>query len=371
MSVPNTQIGDLPPEDSFDAERALVHCLVFVGGERSGESIVLDDEPLTIGRAVDNDLRLDDLTASRNHATVQMRGPLAEVQDLGSLNGTYINNVRIEAAGVLDPGTLLQIGDHVMRFTMRSREEVRAADAQAADLSRAIKYVRSLLPKKIDRGPVILDWEFAQCTKLGGDIFGYRELGEDGAAMFIIDVSGQGIGSAMHATNIHSLLAQEEVPGVDMRNPAQVLTYLNKRFKMEEHQGLCFNMWYGYYSFRDRRLTYACGGHHPCFLTAPDRAHMVPLHINDPMLGAFQSQRYQAAVIDVPKSWNLFMFSDGAFDIVDKNGKGWTLSDFEALLGAQGVVEPGEPARIFSAIRHEAKPGPLSDDCSIVSLTFV
>ncbi len=371
VNAMNTEVGDMPPDEVFASQRALVNCLVFVGGERSGETVVLADEPLTIGRSADNQLRLDDPTASRNHAKVTMRGTIAEVEDLGSMNGTYVNNVRLECLGVLDTGSLIQIGDHVMRFTMRSREEVRAADALSADLNRATKYVRSLLPPKIERGPVILDWEFAQCSKLGGDIFGVRELGTGGYAMFIIDVSGQGIGSSMHATAIQSLLGQDMLPGVDLRNPAQVLTFLNKRFKMEEHQGLCFNMWYGFYDSNARRLTYASGGHHPTYLVAPDRQHLVPLHINDPMLGAFPTQRYQAAVIDVPRSWNLFMFSDGAFDILDKNGKAWTISDFENLIQIPGHVEPGEPSRLFAALRQAAKPGPLQDDCSIMTLTFV
>lgn len=371
LNALQTQVGDMPPDEVFASERALVNCLVFVGGERAGETVVLGAEPLTIGRGAGCDLRLDDPTASRNHATVTLHGSIAEVNDLGSMNGTYVNNVRLECTGVLDPGALFQVGEHVMRFTMRSREEVRAADAQAADLNRATKYVRSLLPAKVERGPVILDWEFAQCANLGGDIFGYRTVGDKGSAVFIIDVSGQGIGSAMHATAIHSLLNQEELPGVDLTNPAKVLTFLNQRFRMEDHQGLCFNIWYGYYDHKARRLTYSCGGHHPSYLVAPDRQHMVPLHINDPMLGAFPSQRYQAAVIDVPRSWNLFMFSDGAFDIIDRNNRAWTISDFEQLISEPGLVEPGEPARLFAAVRQDVKPGPLQDDCSIVTLTFV
>jgi hypothetical protein len=81
-------------------------------------AIVLARFPVEIGRALDVDVRLDDICVSRRHCRiVAVKGALF-VRDLGSTNGTFINGVRTEVSPLRD-NDVLSVG--MMRFIVRSK----------------------------------------------------------------------------------------------------------------------------------------------------------------------------------------------------------------------------------------------------------
>ncbi|HEX7312229.1 MAG TPA: FHA domain-containing protein [Gaiellaceae bacterium] len=90
--------------------------VVRSGGGRAGETFLLDKERTTIGRSPDCDIFLDDVTVSRRHAVVAHNGDHLEIEDLGSLNGTFLNRKRIESPAPLADGDELQIGKYRLAF---------------------------------------------------------------------------------------------------------------------------------------------------------------------------------------------------------------------------------------------------------------
>ncbi len=90
--------------------------VVRSGGGRAGETFALDHEQTTIGRSPECDIFLDDVTVSRRHAVVNRAGDTFEIEDLGSLNGTFLNRRRIESVGRLGDGDELQIGKYRLTF---------------------------------------------------------------------------------------------------------------------------------------------------------------------------------------------------------------------------------------------------------------
>jgi len=78
---------------------------------------------LTIGRVPSNDLVVDDLLVSRNHASIRrLSNGSFEVVDLGSTNGTFVNGSRVTATH-LKEGDLISIGGHVFRFAAQGLQE--------------------------------------------------------------------------------------------------------------------------------------------------------------------------------------------------------------------------------------------------------
>ncbi len=73
---------------------------------------------MTIGRRPDSDVFLDDVTVSRDHALIVRRGGDYYLDDLGSLNGTYVNRPRIDSRR-LEDGDELQIGKYKLTFLSR------------------------------------------------------------------------------------------------------------------------------------------------------------------------------------------------------------------------------------------------------------
>jgi hypothetical protein len=110
--------GELIPVD-LDAATSQGPVLVIrSGGGRVGESFTLDRDRMTIGRRPDSDVFLDDVTVSRDHALLVRRGDELYLDDLGSLNGSYVNRHRIESHR-LDDGDELQIGKYKLTFLQR------------------------------------------------------------------------------------------------------------------------------------------------------------------------------------------------------------------------------------------------------------
>jgi ribosomal protein L40E len=89
--------------------------IVRAGGGRAGETFPLEHERITIGRSPDCEIFLDDVTVSRKHAVITKNGDDFRIEDEGSLNGTFVNKKRVEAAE-LDNGDELQIGKYRLTY---------------------------------------------------------------------------------------------------------------------------------------------------------------------------------------------------------------------------------------------------------------
>lgn len=82
---------------------------------RAGQEFIVTDH-LTFGRASSCDVTLDDTYLSQVHMRVSVRGPATVVEDLGSTNGTYVNNNRIESPVKVAMGDQIRIGETVMEL---------------------------------------------------------------------------------------------------------------------------------------------------------------------------------------------------------------------------------------------------------------
>ncbi len=89
---------------------------VRAGGGLSGEIFRLSGERVTVGRDAASDIFLDDVTVSRNHAVITLTVGAVSLQDLASLNGTYVNRRRIDEPESLADGDELQIGKFRLAF---------------------------------------------------------------------------------------------------------------------------------------------------------------------------------------------------------------------------------------------------------------
>ncbi len=92
-----------------------VGTLVVRQGSQAGEHFDLSEVLTRLGRHPESEIRLDDITVSRRHAEVTRIGDTYTVRDVGSLNGTYVNQHRVDDA-TLAHGDELQIGKFRLVF---------------------------------------------------------------------------------------------------------------------------------------------------------------------------------------------------------------------------------------------------------------
>ena len=89
--------------------------LVVRRGPNTGARFLLDTDVTSAGRHPNADILLDDVTVSRRHTEFLRHGTAFEIKDLGSLNGTYFDGVRIDTA-LLRNGAEVQVGKFRLTF---------------------------------------------------------------------------------------------------------------------------------------------------------------------------------------------------------------------------------------------------------------
>ena len=242
----------------------------------------------------------------------------------------------------------------------------------ADEVAEAAKYVRSLLPAPLTDGPVRVDWRFVPSTQLGGDSFSYHWLDEEHFALFLLDVSGHGVGSSLMSVSALNILRSQALPHTDFRDPGQVLAGLNAAFDMEHHDNKFFTIWYGVYRPATRQLTFAGGGHPPGLLlsrSAQQGLSLTPLESQGPMIGMLPDEEVPTQTVELPPAAKLLIFSDGVFEIDRADGTMWKFEDFLEYLA---TLPPDAPLmdRLLQHAQSLHGSDQLTDDFSIVQAEF-
>jgi FHA domain-containing protein len=90
--------------------------LLVTAGDLMGTRISLSGAPVLIGRAPDSTLVLTDDYASNRHARISLQDGIWVVEDLGSTNGTYVGQRKLDGPTPLDPGIGVRIGKTVLEL---------------------------------------------------------------------------------------------------------------------------------------------------------------------------------------------------------------------------------------------------------------
>ncbi|NJK33830.1 MAG: SpoIIE family protein phosphatase [Oscillatoriales cyanobacterium SM2_2_1] len=235
------------------------------------------------------------------------------------------------------------------------------------ELLQAAVYVRSLLPPPVTE-PIPIDWRYLPSVQLGGDGLDYFWLDKEHLAIYVLDVSGHGVGPALLSVSILNLLRSQRWDHPAVRSPKRVLDMLNGAFQMSSHNEMYFTIWFGVYCPRQRLLTYACGGHPPALLVTPEE--VVRLKTPGLPIGIIDDAEFQEETYTVPPDSRLYVFSDGSYEIPINDQEIWGLSNLGQALHAQRT----NPDPILDLIlqqalqsRRDAK-ATFDDDVSIVEL---
>jgi len=235
----------------------------------------------------------------------------------------------------------------------------------AQELTEAANYVRSLLPGPMPQGsPVAADWRFITSSSLGGDSFGYHWLAPNQLAIYLLDVCGHGVGSALLSVSAINTIRNRTLPGVDFSVPSQVLAGLNRTYPMDEQNGKYFTMFYGVLNTHTREMVHASGGHPPAIAIAPDGS-ATNLNSTGMMIGAFEFAMHRDVRTPLTPGSKLYMFSDGCYEVSNADDTMMTIADFSSVL-AGAAAHTDALDRIVGATQAWQHRAEFEDDFSLV-----
>jgi hypothetical protein len=99
----------------------MLHKLIIRFNGRKIDELIVSRDLFSIGRKLDNDLRLEDTTVSSHHARLVMRGGKLFVEDCNSTNGTLVNGIQVKDK-LLAHGDVIVIGKYSIEIEMISQE---------------------------------------------------------------------------------------------------------------------------------------------------------------------------------------------------------------------------------------------------------
>ncbi len=251
-----------------------------------------------------------------------------------------------------------------LRLQQLSRDLQRQNQILESELDAAGRYVRSQIPAPIE-GQVITKWLFRPSSQLGGDCFDYYWLDEDHLVLYLLDVSGHGVGSALLSASVLHILRSRSLINVDFRDPNQVLSSLNNTFPMGNHNDMYFTIWYGVYHSPSRVLRYACAGHPPGIVLQGNHIETIPPEPEGLPIGLLDHEVFPTQHYVLPAASTLFLYSDGIYEITCTDGRMWTFEEFLDLFRQHLSLE-----EVLAHVQTLSGQANFDDDISLLQIDF-
>ncbi len=267
----------------------------------------------------------------------------------------------------------------------QSRKELRARNAQMEDdLSMAREIQLTMLPQQFPAFPPSaplsesafqFTHRYLPAGSVGGDFFTVSALSENEAGVFICDVAGHGVRSALVTAMIRAL-AEELKPIAT--NPGQFLSKLNSDLHaILKHTGtpMLTTAFYLVADWRTGTMRYANAGHPKPLLIRRDARQVEPLANaagkSEPVLGLFEDAAYRTSEVKLSPKDLVMLFTDGLYEVQDRNDE--LYSQAMLIIGVQRRAQLAAPQlfdELLAEIRRFSGDNGFADDVCLVGIEY-
>jgi sigma-B regulation protein RsbU (phosphoserine phosphatase) len=191
---------------------------------------------------------------------------------------------------------------------------------------------QTFLPRKTPTTPgTCFAWIYHPCDQLGGDGLNIIPLGEDNIALYVMDVSGHGVASALLSVTLSRLLSPPSEPASillrdgngrdrrDIRPPIEVAGRLNRLFPFNSATSQFTTMVYGILNAPTGEFRYVSAGHPGPVHLPRDRDPSI-LHSPGSPIG-LANIAYDERSVRLQPGDRLYLYSDGVTEAMDSSGE--------------------------------------------------
>ncbi len=274
------------------------------------------------------------------------------------------------------------MGQRILSYHEKLESEIALkTDAINRDLEFAREFQVKLMPQHYPhlkashkRGMMGLHFNhiYKPASSVGGDFFDVLKLSESTVGIFIADVMGHGVRSALVTAILTTLMQQIKDDAAD---PAKFLQALNTHFYQMIHSSgeLIFaSAFYLVLDLEKQTAHYASAGHPSPLLVNRSAGKVEPLtpHLsNNPALGLFAQSEYETFRRTLHKQDLFLMFTDGVFECSNNNGDEFSQERLQQLVEAHQASDLHSlMAQIVTTINAYTQPHGLDDDVCLVGV---
>lgn len=266
--------------------------------------------------------------------------------------------------------THLQIQEQTKQIKDYNKYLEEINEKMDTELNQAVEYLLTQLPPKFNKD-LGIGYKYVPASHLGGDIFGYNKLDEDNLALYLIDVSGHGVSSTLMAVSVLNMIKSQSLKDVDYYDPASLLNSFNSKFKMEEQSDKFFTIWYGVINSKEKTITCSSAMHPPALLFNSSNSMVNEVGNKQIMIGAIDDYIFENVIYKYSTPCNLFLFSDGCFELELNGLDSITLGYFTNLL-SDGLQNDSDPLEyIFHTLLSLNKNNIFDDDYTMIQVKLV
>jgi serine phosphatase RsbU (regulator of sigma subunit) len=289
---------------------------------------------------------------------------------------------RAEEARNLAQEQLLALNTELEARVQERTRELRDKNQQMAEELRMARELQmALLPQQFPTVPAhVADQESAlrflslyfPTGDVSGDFFSVFPVGEKAAGVFICDVMGHGVRSALITSMIRALVEEQARVTTD---PGELLTRVNHALAEILRQArttmfaTCF---YLVADVEDAELRFANAGHPCAFRIRQGSPPAEKLQGNGrvgPVMGIFPSATYQTATHPMAKGDFIMLFTDGLFEVEDQDGNAFSQQQLHATVNQHAALPPEHFfTHVLDDIRRFSKREVFNDDVCVVGV---
>ena len=268
------------------------------------------------------------------------------------------------------------------RSLSRRNEELEAANRKMkADLEAAARVQRALLPSELPSAPGCeFAWNYRPCEELGGDGLNIFRIDDRHIGMYVLDVCGHGVPSALLAVTVsrrllpstdQSSLVREPAEGgggYRITPPAEVARRLNRLFPMDFEARLYFTLLYAVLDTQTRALRFVSAGI-PGPVLLPEGRPAQEREAPGVPIGLLEDSQYEDAVIPLAPGDRIYFHSDGLVEEHDAQREEYGRERLKRVIEAYREAPLGESieACIADVVAWRGDDR-LKDDVSVIAM---
>jgi sigma-B regulation protein RsbU (phosphoserine phosphatase) len=199
----------------------------------------------------------------------------------------------------------------------RLHQDAWRAEQVERQMAMAAQVQRRMLPKTL---PKIKDSRlgavFEPSYAIGGDFYDFMRFNDDRLGLAIADVAGKGVPASLQMASLRSSLRAFVS---ERRSLVETVQFTNEAFERDTLVGEFASLFVGVFNPTTGDFEYVNAGHNPPILARNNRLHS--LDVTGPVVGVFRKPNYTAGRIRLHDGDTLVLYTDGAFDAMNFDGK--------------------------------------------------